>query len=235
MPFCRECGTETKSFHRYCRNCGTEVGAGATEMGVSGPVAQEVAPVLNYYLSANRILLMSVLSYGLYLLYWFYLTWKHYRDHTHAEAFPVWHALTLFVPIYGLFRTHAHMRSYKELMNNSGVTNTINPEWAVGLLAITWLLGIITNFLSGGFDLSKEISQQTAIVITFLDVISVVIVARLLLHVQGNLNRYWSGVNNLRVGSAAIGVGEVILALIGVLLWANTLALLLSSSYRAGV
>jgi hypothetical protein len=204
-------------------------------MGVSGPVAQEVAPVFNYYLSANRILLMSVLSYGLYLLYWFYLTWKHYRDHTHAEAFPIWHALTLFVPIYGLFRTHAHMRSYKELMNNSGVTNTINPGWAVGLLAISWLLGIITNFLSGGFDFSKEISQQTAIVITFLDVISVVIVARLLLHVQGNLNRYWSGVNNLRVGSAAIGVGEVIFSLIGILLWANTLALLLSASYRAGV
>ena len=53
MPFCRECGTETESFHRYCRNCGTEVGTGATTMGVSGPVAQEVAPVLNYYLSAN--------------------------------------------------------------------------------------------------------------------------------------------------------------------------------------
>lgn len=234
MPFCRECGTETESFHRYCRNCGAEVGTGATAMGVSGPVAQEAAPVLNYYLSPTRILLMSVLSYGLYLLYWFYLTWKQYRDHTRAEAFPVWHALTLVVPFYNLFRTHAHMRTYKELMDHAGVPGTINPGWAVGMVAISWLLGIISGILSGGIDYSNEISQQTAIVIALLDVISVVIVARLLLQIQGSLNRYWNGVNNLRVDSVAIGVGEVIFALIGVLLWANTLGLLLSSSYRAG-
>lgn len=41
MPFCRECGSETESLHRYCRSCGAEVGTGATEMLPSGPVAQE--------------------------------------------------------------------------------------------------------------------------------------------------------------------------------------------------
>ena len=76
------------------------------------------------YLPPTRILLMAVLSYGLYLFYWFYLTWKQYRDHTGREAFPVWHALTLVVPIYGLFRTHAHVRSFKELMVNSGYFNS---------------------------------------------------------------------------------------------------------------
>ena len=55
--------------------------------------------VLPNYLSQNRILVMAVLSFGLYLLYWFYLTWKQYRDQTSQEAFPVWHALSLLVPI----------------------------------------------------------------------------------------------------------------------------------------
>ena len=30
-----------------------------------------------------------------YLFYWFYLTWRQYRDHTGDTAYPVWHALTL--------------------------------------------------------------------------------------------------------------------------------------------
>ena len=233
MPFCRECGTETESFHRYCRNCGAEVGTGATEMGVSRPVAQEVAPVLNYYLSPTRILLMSVLSFGLYLLYWFYLTWKHYRDRTDTEVYPIWHALTLIVPFYNLFRTHAHMRTYKELMNNAGVPTTINPEWAVLLVAISWLLDIITNFLLGGFDFSKEISLQAALLAALLSIVSIALVAGLLLQVQGNLNRYWSSITNARVASVEMGVVEVILAVIGVLLWIITLIVLLSPDARA--
>ncbi len=234
MPFCRECGTETESFHRYCRNCGAEVGTGATVMVASGPVAQEAAPVLNYYLSPTRILLMSVLSYGLYLFYWFYLTWKHYRDHTHAEAFPVWHALTLFVPIYGLFRTHAHVRSFKELMLAADLSSTLSTGWVVVLVAISWALGGISFNVSGGFATVQEVSQNTALVIALVDLVSIAIVAGLLLHVQGNLNRYWDNQRSGWLESARIGVGEVILAVLGILAWANTLALLLSSSYRAG-
>jgi len=235
MPFCRECGTETESFHRYCRNCGAEVGTGATVMPASGPVAQEAAPVLDYYLSPNRILLMSVLSYGLYLFYWFYLTWKHYRDHTRAEAFPIWHALTLFVPIYGLFRTHAHIRTYQELMGNAAAPSTLSAGWAVVLVAISSILGSITFNVSGGFATPQDISQQTAIIIALVDLVSIGIVVGLLLHVQGNLNRYWANQGSAELQSARIGVGEVILAIIGVLAWANTLAFLLSSSYRAGL
>lgn len=41
MPFCRECGSETESLHRYCRSCGAEVGSAATVMLASRPVAQE--------------------------------------------------------------------------------------------------------------------------------------------------------------------------------------------------
>ena len=109
---------------------------------------------------------MAVLSYGLYLFYWLYLTWKQYRDHTGQEVFPVWHALTLAVPIYGLFRTHAHVRSFKELMFSSGVTSTLSPGWAS-----------LTN--------------------------------------------------------ARIGVGEIILLVIGLLLWFDALMMIFSAGYRA--
>ena len=234
MPFCRECGTETESFHRYCRNCGAEVGTGATEIGTAGPIPQYAVSAPTYYLSPTRILLMSVLTYGLYLFYWFYLTWKHYRDHTRTEIFPVWHALALFVPIYGLFRTHAHVRSFKELMLAAGLPSTLSTGWAVVLVAISWVLDGISFNVSGGFATVQEVSQKTALAIALLDVISIAIVAGLLLQVQGNLNRYWANQGSGTLKSARIGVGEVILAVLGILAWANTLGLLLSSSYRAG-
>ena len=99
------------------------------------------------YISPTRLLVMLVLSYGLYLFYWLYLTWKQYRDHTGQRVFPVWHALTQFVPIYKWFRFHAHVRVYKELMTDSDVPSSLSPFWAVVVLIISssiFLLGIPT-------------------------------------------------------------------------------------------
>lgn len=194
--------------------------------------------VLPYYLSPTRILVMAVLSFGLYLLYWFYLTWKQYRDHTGREAFPVWHALTLLVPIYGLFRTHAHVRSFKELMENSGVANTLSPGWAVGLVALSGVLDAISFNVSGGFFSLEEISQGTSLAVALVDALSITVVAGLLLQLQGNLNRYWGGLTHVSSGeisltNARIGVGEIILLVIGLLAWFNTLMMMFSAGYRA--
>ena len=190
------------------------------------------------YLPPTRILLMAVLSYGLHLFYWFYLTWKQYRDHTGREAFPVWHALTLVVPIYGLFRTHAHVRSFKELMVNSGVTSILSPGWAVVLVMLSGVLDGISFNVSGGFFSLQEISQGTALAVTLLAALSIAVVAGLLLQLQGNLNRYWGGLPQVTSGEtslmkARMGVGEIILLVIRVLAWFDTLMMLFSSGYRA--
>ena len=170
---------------------------------------------------------MSVLSYGLYLFYWLYLTWKHYRDHARDEAYPVWHALTLFVPIYGLFRTHAHARVFKELMTGRGMATTIAPGWAVGAVMISSALDWNSFRVSLG-----PITQSAAIGIAVLDGISIAIVAWLLMHLQNNLNEYWTEVSSRRFLDARIGVGEVIFPVLGVLIWLDTFSNLFSESYR---
>ncbi len=157
---------------------------------------------------------MMVLSFGFYHFYWFYLTWKQYRDHTRTKAYPIWHALTYFVPIYYFFRVHAHMRSFKELMVDASLSSTISPGWAVLLIII--YVGL------------WNASALTALIITVaLEVIGNLFVLGVLLQVQSNLNRYWSSLANVRAVKAPTGKGEVFVVALGLLLWGLTAGALL--------
>ena len=217
MPYCTSCGTEVLADARFCQSCGSALATPA------------LARVERYRISPNRIVVMSILSWSFYLFYWMYLTWKHYRDHTREVAYPVWHAMAVGVPIYGYFRAHAHARSFKELMTDAGVETTINPGRVVFWVVVYSGLAFIENQSL----FSSEISQGAAFVITMIDIISVVIVIGILQHLQRNLNQYWDSVAGSPVANARIGVGEVIIAVLGVIAWADTLATLLSSNYRA--
>ena len=230
MPFCPNCGVESRPDASYCPVCGATLSD--RPVGVMDDGTHRELP---YYLSLNRVLLMTVLSGGLYLFYWFYLTWKQYRDYTGDEAYPVWHALTLLVPIYNLFRTHAHARTYRALMWEYELPCSIRPGWA-------WVLGLIA-ILASNLSWRGYISQSVGpepltlgavVFFLILDLISMAMIAILLVHLQSNINRYWHSRTNGRVRSARIGVGEIIFGIIGVLGWLSTLADLFSESWRTG-
>ncbi len=219
MPYCTNCGTEIQADARFCQACGRAQGRDLQAQGTE----------LRYRISPSRIVVMSVLSWSLYLFYWLYITWKHYRDHTGQQVYPVWHAIAAGVPIYGYFRVHAHARSFKELMTNANVETTINPGWAVFAVVIYSVLSGVGNGLAFG-----AITEGVAFALFVIDILSVIIVAWLLGHLQGNLNRYWDSVSSLAVADARIGVGEVIIAVLGLLAWADTIATLFSPAYRSG-
>ena len=243
MSFCGKCGGDVLSSLRYWRSFGTallhesdalprrdagplhRVGEGAGEAVTTGATPQ----TLPYHISLTRVLIMGVLSHGSYLIYWFYLTWKQYREHTRTEAYPVWHALTLFVPIYSLFRTHAHVRAFKELMLNAGLSTNLSVGGAVLLMFVYWLVSIIglaDAWRSGGF--SGESAQGPALVSTVTGLISIAIVTWFVVHVQGSLNQYWASLKNVKAVNTNIGKGEVLFALLGLLSWGLTVANLAS-------
>ena len=172
---------------------------------------------------------MTVASLGLYLFYWFYLTWKQYRDHTRVEAYPVWHALTLFVPIYGYFRMHAHVRTFDELMHSASISSTLSRGGAVFALVVLSIL----NFASIRLVLG-DVTGGVAFALFLIDAVAVAITIVLILQLQENLNRYWDSLSNTAGQDARIGVGEVIFAIIGVLSWLDALFTLFSESYRTG-
>ena len=223
MPFCDNCGAEHPPSVHFCGACG------AALLDESGHprASSETLILLGYPISLKRIWFMVVISYGLYIFYWYYLTWKQYRDHTNEVAYPVWHALTLLVFIYGLFRTHAHMRTFRELMLNANMPSSISPRLAVIVVFVSSVLE--GQFLRG----------------TVLELIVIVLTSGLLLHVQSNINKYWtaliseneywSSLPYPRKTPLKVGWGEVIFGIIGASLWLNTFLYLFSESWRMGL
>ena len=128
MPYCPQCSTKVKVADAFCLTCGVTIGGGG---------GRPLGPKLPFRISLAHVVSMTLLSYGLYMFYWFYLTWKQYRDHSHVKVFPTWHALSIMVPIYGWFRVKLHMRQFKELMINAGLPTSINERLAMALVAIS--------------------------------------------------------------------------------------------------
>ena len=205
---CANCGELNSFDSNFCTNCGSSefknipphVAARLAD-GTEGPPSPAVR------INASRVILVSVLSGGLYLLYWFYLTWKQLASETHEQHYPVWHALTLSVPVYGLFRMHAHVRVIGEVARRQGITSTMAPGLAVALLLVSSAIGWS----------SIRITDTAALIV--LSIISTVVSATLIVTAQADLNRYWKIRWPDSLTDARVGVGEVVFVILGIILW----------------
>ena len=235
MSFCTHCGLEYQQPANFCNRCGRALPGAAVRAAVEeSPVAAVRAAVeeravaaatpsleLPYYLSLNRIFFMTALTFGFYLFYWFYLTWQQYRDYTGKEAYPVWHALTLLVPLYNLFRTYAHACAYRDLMRDAGIPGSIKAWLAVVLALIAWILAVAA-FRDPFSPLA--LTRGGAVGIVLVDTIAIAAVIVLLVHLRSNLNGYWQSRPNWRVSSAPVGFGEIIFGIVGAVAWLSALS-----------
>ena len=67
------------------------------------------------------------------------------RERGDPEMRPLWHALSLVVPFYMIFRVHAHFRTLNELLARAGARKRANVAIAVGAFA-----GIPLTFIAAG-------------------------------------------------------------------------------------
>ena len=187
------------------------------QFGISGTGSGSAA---GCRISPTRIILLSIVSMGIYWLYWMYRTWKQFRDHTLEQAasaghqhYPVWHGLTQLVPVYGWFRFHAHVREYQALMQERGVADRLNLGTLTTIVVISTLLG----WIGGG--IRQEFLPDGVVLLGYiLTVVAVVLSITVMLTVQSNLNNYWTNVGGGLEQNARFGKGEIVCIVIGVFL-----------------
>ena len=222
---CNNCGTVNEPSARFCGNCG---------VGLVAPIARDETPrpVMaldrdsSYYIPGQRIVVMMALSSGLYLFYWLYITWKQYQEYTGDEVYPVWHALTRLVPVYGLFRIYAHMQTFRNLMDSANVPSSILPGPIVIIVLMSDLTNVMALILNGTFS-GEPASQAMSNFALAVNILSLAFQSGILLIVQRNLNSYWVHVNGGPLPPARYGTGEIVLAAIGTAGWMLTAALML--------
>ena len=204
---CPQCGWANPEGLKYCTACGAfrkdgiVVSPSATlDVGVD----KDMAPQL--MIGMPRVIALSILVSGPYLIYWLYVTWKQLQSETKDIHYPLWHALTLLVPIYGLFRLYRHMDVISGLASRAGLP-TFNPGMAVVLIGLNMLMGFSST---GTVDL---------LWVLVLKLISLSLVATNIVWGQKALNAYWHHVRGLNVGYLPVGRIEAILAVIGAVIW----------------
>ena len=200
--------------------------AGVPRDSTPGPgsyASRELDDAIPYYIPPNRIALLTVLSAGMYLFYWMYITWRHYRDHTGETAYPVFHALSLMVPVYQLFRMHAHMRAFQELMETRGVPSTLSPLRAVLIYLGVILLGMVSIMIPSEAPLT--FSQQAAYVAIVVS--QSTLLAWMLWRAQTNFNRLWQHRLGPRLGWMPPNPVEVVVTILGFIFGWGMLAVIL--------
>jgi hypothetical protein len=183
--------------------------AGKRGAGDAGPPLD--AGPRRVLLSPARILIFSVLSAGLYIFYWSYLTWKQLKSETREDHYPIWHALTLVVPIYGLFRMYRHLEVVNDLAIRAGASS-LAPTAGVCLLIAGNLLSWIGSL--AGTDVTAGLALGAASTICY---------ALIMVAAQPGLNKAWLQKDG---GSRDAGLSwaEFALVLVGLLVWLGTLS-----------
>lgn len=54
---------------------------------------------------AHKLAVMVVVTFGLYLIWWFYRNWRAVQRHEGRRRAPVWRAIFSFLSAYGLFKS----------------------------------------------------------------------------------------------------------------------------------
>ena len=111
--------------------------SGITPFSVPAPDNTVSAPTI-LYVSPNRqrptwvVIWLMIFSLGLYWPVWFGQTWGELKRYSRDSGMrPFGHGLSLFVPIYGLFRVHAHYKYINEQTETGGVLPSVRPSTAV--------------------------------------------------------------------------------------------------------
>ena len=153
-----------------------------------------------------RILVLSVISSGLYLFYWVAVTWKHLNPEAKDDE-SVKQALFLLVPVYGLFRLHRIFSGIRSRVRSQDIDSPV-ASFSVALIVASYAAAWVGSILTEK-SLALALASWTA---------NGLLCAAAIWSVQLPLNRLWLAEHEDVTGAAYSWV-EVPLVLYGLWLW----------------
>ena len=152
------------------------------------------------YIPKARLIAMSLVTLGLYEVYWLYRNWRFLKRRDNLRIQPFWRA------IFGIFFIYSLLTAIK----NDRVGNNILPAtFSPGALATGWII----------FELIGRISQRSSNpVVSSLGLIISVPTFAFLLPVQNYINRVNESLP-IRTGYYRWSAGQIVLLVIAIVFW----------------
>lgn len=115
---CKHCGNKLQKEAKFCGKCGNSVGM---------KIEKEIINVEYFSIPPARLALLSILTFGIYDIYWFYENWAAIKKYEKLKILPFGRAFfvvffchTLFKKIFQSAKKHGYAPSY-----SSGLLATI--------------------------------------------------------------------------------------------------------------
>ncbi len=118
--YCTKCGKVSPDDSRFCGFCGNSL--------------EQYSRAIAIW----KFILLSVVTFGLYELYWFYKTWKFLKERNNLNISPFWR--TVFSPLYAGSNAE-HVLNLSKTVNYQGSYSPI-------IIGLTYFGINLTNYLS---------------------------------------------------------------------------------------
>lgn len=146
---CKNCNNLLPENVKFCNKCGK-------------PVETQGGSTTEYFaISPKRLALFSILTLGIYEIYWFYKNWEAVKKFEGQKIYPFWRAIFVVFFCYSLFKkvlesakSHAYQNSYSPgwlatayillLVVGNGLSKVESHDIGFNLI---WLVVAITTFI----------------------------------------------------------------------------------------
>ncbi|MFB3881671.1 MAG: DUF4234 domain-containing protein [Armatimonadota bacterium] len=133
MKQCPFCAKQTPAEAVACTHCRASLNAA------------DWAPraAYSYVQPVWHLVLLSIATFGVYPVYWFYKSWQQVGEYTGKAMSPGWRTVGLFVPILGLVFIYDLLTDVSHMLTAKAMKATVNPGWVLGMLiagAVCWRL-----------------------------------------------------------------------------------------------
>ncbi|EKQ54919.1 MAG: putative protein family UPF0547 [Methanobacterium sp. Maddingley MBC34] len=201
--YCPECGEQVKESSKKCEECGTSFEMEKYQKSEYSNVQP-----------TNKLILLIIITGGLYQIYWFYRNWRDFKEHKNLDISPGLRTVGLFIPFVNLYFVGTQFKDLKDYEEEAGV-----KPFSLYAVVISWVVLLYLSSRLGFYE-----NPFTGLISLFLSCCMVIPFSM----VQKTLNEYWlkeqgdlprrKGLSLGEIITLFMGLILLILALIGILL-----------------